>query len=451
MFYELYAQGIITLSTLLISLGLFALILVFSIILYRSRIFLSMKYFSFAVLISAAVCFFLPPELWLKITAVMILSGFVQGIVLHFFVRLSGINEIDLKYSHARIAFVGINEELSAEIKIKRFAYLAKYFCYNIEGTDSCYSRIKPEAKIFSYLPGRKLSFAVDVSFALRGYDKDSNMFGYVALKYPYNLIFPWRKKTVLTLPELAILSSSFAVFAGKKIPKSDDLNKATPVRRLAKLRTESFLHLAKFSAGESLSQIDFRASMRSNEIISKKYSKSVDLRALTAIGFGRRVLSAGVPEEMLSVFGKMIAENFAKGIQTDAVLFDMSCRQNYDLSTDPVKALRFGKDIASVQPTVHEEDEFCIPETIGRRIRDYTHFRLLIAWGGTFDCSRAIEVASMFVKNGADSQINIYAPEVFSILDKNPEAKASLFFKKLMDEYTDKAKKCGVDVIWFS
>ena len=41
MFYELYAQGIITLSTLLISLALLALILVFSVILYRSRIIIS--------------------------------------------------------------------------------------------------------------------------------------------------------------------------------------------------------------------------------------------------------------------------------------------------------------------------------------------------------------------------------------------------------------------------
>lgn len=451
MFYELYAQGIITLSTLLISLALLAVILVFSVILYRSRIFISMKYFSFAILLSAGVCFFLPPELWLKIAAVMIVFGFIQGILLCLFMKLSGIDGINLKYSHARIAFVGIDETLSAEVKIRRLFFLSKFFNYYIEGSDSCYLRIKPETKQFSYLPGKILTFIIDVSFALRGYDKDSNLFGYIALKYPYNLIFPWRKKAVFILPELAILSSSFAVFAGKKIPKSDDLNKLTPVRRLSKLRTESFLHLAKFSAGESLSQIDFRASMRSKEIISKKYSKSIDLRALTAIGFGRRVLSAGVPEEMLSIFGKMIAENFAKGIHTDAVLFDMACRQNYDLSTDPAKALRFGKDIASVQPTVHEEDEFCIPETIGRRIRDYTHFRLLTAWGGSFDCSRAIEVASMFVKNGADAEINIYAPEVFSILDKNADTKASVFFGKLMDEYSMKAKKCGVDVIWFS
>jgi len=56
-----------------------------------------------------------------------------------------------------------------------------------------------------------------------------------------------------------------------------------------------------------------------------------------------------------------------------------------------------------------------------------------------------------MFVKNGADAEINIYAPEVFSILDKNADAKASIFFGKLMDEYSMKAKKCGVDVIWFS
>ncbi|HQE57955.1 MAG TPA: hypothetical protein PLA54_02045, partial [Spirochaetota bacterium] len=134
MFYELYAQGIITLSTLLISLALLALILIFSIILYRSRIIISMKYFSFAVLFSAGVCFFLPPELWLKVAAVMIVFGFVQGIILCLFVKLSGIGGINLKYSHARIAFVGINETLSADVKIRRFSFLAKYFSYYIEG-----------------------------------------------------------------------------------------------------------------------------------------------------------------------------------------------------------------------------------------------------------------------------------------------------------------------------
>ena len=106
MFYELYAQGIITLSTLLISLALLALILVFSVILYRSRIIISMKYFSFAVLLSAGVCFFLPPELWLKVAAVMIVFGFVQGILLCLFAKLSGIGSINLKFSHASISFV---------------------------------------------------------------------------------------------------------------------------------------------------------------------------------------------------------------------------------------------------------------------------------------------------------------------------------------------------------
>ena len=451
MLADLYNNGIIGLSTLSISFTLLLVVIFFSFIAYKTGIIVGICGFSAAIVFILTVCLMLPPSWWLYAVSSFILFQFFCGFVFALIVGLSGASRYTCEYSHLSNAFAGSNGILLLSYKPSlKFAFITGKIQFHLEGSDSSYISFQPIKEKLGFCRGSSCTIQLEASFIMRGYDRKSFLYALVEPAFPFSIAVLWKKRVKIMLPEMHVLSSSFAFFEGKKIPSSESENRRTPVRRISKMRTENFLHLSKYSPGESVSRIDFKATMRSNDIISKKYSKSVDLRSLTAMGFGRRVVASGVCEGLLSEFGKMIAENFSTGICTDAAVFDMVKRHEYNLSLNPHSAIKKARDLSSVMPSVHEEDEFCLSDGLGMRIRDYTHVRILTAWGGSFDCSRAIEAASVFVKNGADAEIRIYAPGVLSVIDQNPESSASDFFKKLMNEYYDKGRRCGVIISWF-
>jgi hypothetical protein len=110
---------------------------------------------------------------------------------------------------------------------------------------------------------------------------------------------------------------------------------------------------------------------------------------------------------------------------------------------------LRFGSEVAELNPTHFEEDEFCILDGMKNSMRDYTHLRIISSWGGTFDPSRAISVASMFRKQGVQCEIQIIAPDVLGTIEERKESDTSHFFISLMEKYTQDARNAGISLIW--
>jgi hypothetical protein len=85
----------------------------------------------------------------------------------------------------------------------------------------------------------------------------------------------------------------------------------------------------------------------------------------------------------------------------------------------------------------------------LGLSIRDYTHLKIIVAWGGQFDISRALHASEFFRKNGTICEIRIIAREVFAILNGQKQTEPAKFFLDIMNRYTEQARSRGIRIIW--
>jgi hypothetical protein len=462
--FDLYYAGYLSLSSLLLTLCGAGVIIAFGILLRRLKVFLSLKQFAFCFILLSLICLITPAFYWLPLFAAISALLLIEGLIISVIVRGAGLHCNTLSYHHSPgIAFAGTREDIASNIKTpdKKFGISAqlfrrmimKYMILRIDGTDSAHCVIPPEGDTqsirVSFL-GDSIREKIPVLFILRGHDRESTLFASLSARFPFSLFVPWRQQLLWKLPEIPILSSTYTPLAGQQtMNRIDEKMKKRPIKRESRIRTEAFLHLGAFSPGEPLSQVDFRASLRAGEIISRKYSHTIEMNCMVAFGFGRRARASSTGEILSSALGRVITENVIMGIGSEVCVFDMVLRSRHRLGTGSTRALSFGAEVAQIQPSHYEEDELCILEGMGQRIRDYTHLRIIIAWGGSFDPSRAIELAMMFKKNGTQCEIQIIAPEVIAILNEQKDAEASKFFAQLMDHYTQLARSAGITILW--
>ena len=81
--------------------------------------------------------------------------------------------------------------------------------------------------------------------------------------------------------------------------------------------------------------------------------------------------------------------------------------------------------------------------------IGEYTHLRIITAWGGTFDQSRALSAVSLFRKRGVQCEIQVIAPEVLSTIEDRGDSESTRLFMKLMDGYAKEAQAAGISLLW--
>jgi hypothetical protein len=460
--FDLYYHDILTLHSLVFILSGVIIIIAAGIFLYRLRIAIRLRQFAVFFAVISPIFIFAPSHVWLVIFCVITTLFLTEGIALGIICRFTGLPSLSLSYQYSpKIAFVGVSDNLIIHMISPQSTFrscfslaLYRYALFEITGTDSLHCEIAHPKKGTTSMPfffSRGTSpHQIPVMFTLRGFDSGSMVYASLSFQLPWSFICPWRYRIRMPLPDIPVLSSTFAPLAGKVVlSRIDDRMKRRATRMESRLRTDAFLHLGPYTAGEPISQIDFRASMRSNDIISKKFAHTIDLTCLVALGFGRRAYASGTGEILAASLGRILSENVSMGIGSEVIIFDTATRIRERLRTSSPDMLRFGQDLAGIHPTHLEEDEFCILDGIGRSIRDYTHLRILVAWGGSFDQSRAIYAASLFKKNGVLCEIQVVAPEVLSIIDEKKESDTSRFFKKLMDQYTASARSAGITLSW--
>jgi len=328
-----------------------------------------------------------------------------------------------------------------------------RYCDLDIDGIDSPHCETIPNMKssrISMERNGNVLDQTLPVRFVLRGHDEGSILYCSLALKKPWSYFIPWRQRLTLHLPPIPVLSGTFAPLAGKplNIPREEKLTRHA-TERISRLRTDSFLHIAPYTPGEPLSQIDFKSTLRAGEIVSRKYAQTIDLNCLVALGFGRRAHASREGERLMSELGTVLSENVSLDIASDVAVFDTIKNSHHRLGRTRQSALSFGREIAALQPSHYEEDEYSIIEGLGLSIRDYTHLKIIIAWGGQFDVSRALHASELFRKNGTVCEIRVIAREVFAILNGQKGTESAKFFTDIMNRYTEQARATGVRLVW--
>ncbi|HEY1406824.1 MAG TPA: hypothetical protein VF857_09460, partial [Spirochaetota bacterium] len=455
---DLYHAGFITLTSLLLTAGGGVMIIATGIILNKIRIALYLRQFAVFFIIVAVVCLLLPAISWLPVFTALITLLFIEGIFLGIAVRAGRLYDAELSYKYSpKMAFVGVKDALAIHYQPtgNRISSLfrkriARYLELSIDGTDSVHCETLTSEKIPLFIENNSVRDTIPVTFTLRGHDKKGRLHGSISLKKPYLYFFPWRQRITWNLPEIPVLSTTFAPLAGKTVVnRLDDRMKRRATRRESRIRTDAFLHLGAFAPGEPLAQIDFRASLRAGEIMSRKFAHTIDLSCLVAVGFGRRARASNTGELLIGALGRVLSENVSSGIASEVVLFDMAKRIDERLGHGSQRALHFGSDVAELNPTHYEEDEYSILDGMKSSIRDYTHLRILVSWGGTFDTTRAISVASLFRKQGVQCEIQIIAPDVLTTIEERKDSDTSRFFLQLMEKYTQDARSAGVTLVW--
>lgn len=440
--------------TVLCGLGIVAI----GISLSRLKITVSLGRFSCVLLLVSALCAFLPAAAWLPTLTVFLVVFFIEGIFLAIIVR-SGkclVAELSYKYS-PRMAFVDVNDEVLIRFKqsnhsLYRHAirFISRFIELEIDGTDSVHCTTIGKVRLSCFFESDSLRDTVPVNFILRGHDRGSIIYGSFVLRKPISFLFPWKQRITWNLPEIPVLSTAFAPLAGKTVvSRLDDRMKRRATRKESRIRTDAFLHLGPYSPGEPLSQIDFRASLRAGQIMSRKFAHTIDMTCLVAVGFGRRAQSSGSAEQIISALGRVLSENVSMGIASEILLFDMGTRIRKNIGLGSSSALRFGSDVAELNPTHFEEDEYCILDGAAHSIGEYTHLRIITAWGGTFDQSRALSAVSIFRKRGVQCEIQVIAPEVLSAIEDRGDIESTRLFMKLMDEYSKEAQAAGISLLW--
>jgi hypothetical protein len=458
--YDLYTQGILSFSSLIYSLIGVALLLSAGIALFKLKVSISLLSFSGVFAFFALLCVLMPPVWWLKVFVFLLFIFFATGLFIGFMSRRANLPNARLSYRHSpSIAFVGIDDAIEISIvhdkKFQEIAhrFMDRYCDLDIDGIDSphCES-VLHNSRIPMNRNGNIIDTTLPVSFILRGHDEGSILYCSLALKKPWSYLIPWRQRLTLRLPSIPVLSSTFAPLAGKplNIPREEKLTRHA-TEKISRLRTEAFLHIAPYTPGEPLSQIDFKSSLRAGEIVSRKYARTIDLNCLIALGFGRRAHASSEGERLVSELGTVLSENVSQDIASDVAIFDTIKNSHHKIGRSRQSALAFGRQIAPLQPSHYEEDEYSIVEGLGLTIRDYTHLKIIVAWGGQFDISRALHASEFFRKNGTVCEIRVIAREVFALINGQKGTEPAKFFLEIMNRYTEQARSSGVRLVWLA
>jgi len=456
--FDLYHAGMLPLSSLLLTIFCGLGIIAAGIALSRLRISISLGQFSVILLLVSALCAVLPASAWLFALAVLLSALFAGGIALALIVRSGKIRTAVLNYKYSpRMAFVGVKDSLTVQFQDNKKSrgslirtIIMRFLEIDIDGTDSVHCETIPSGRIPFFFEENSLRDSVPVLFMLRGHDRGATLYGSILLRKPFSFFFPWRQRITWDLPDIPVLSTSFAPLAGKTVlSRLDDRMKRRATRKESRIRTDAFLHLGLYSPGEPLSQIDFRASMKTGQIISRKFAHTIDMTCLVAVGFGRRAQASGSGEYIISALGRVLAENVSMGIASEVLLFDIGTRIRKNVGLGSRSALHFGSEVAELNPSHFEEDEYCILDKAEHSVGEYTHLRIITAWGGTFDPSRAISAASVFRKQGIQCEIQVIAPEVLATLEDRKGSDSSRFFMGIMDQYAKEAQGAGITLVW--
>jgi hypothetical protein len=456
--FDLFNIGIIDKLYVVYTLSGCLIIIGGSYLLYRLRVTVSFYRFSFFLLLYALICIVIPVRTWLPFTLCIISLYIFGGIFIGIISYRAGFNTLLCTYMLSpKLAFTGSKEECSLffnNASCDKHTISLRFFntfgIIKVDGTDSPHCSIVEESIISTRRSEQRLIDKIPVRFVLRGYDQNSSLYYSVCVKFPLSLIMPFSVRYAGILPEIPVLTATFAPLAGKsRLINREEKITQHPTEKVSRIKTDSFLHISPYSPGESLSQIDFKASARVGEIVSRKYSKTIDLSCLVALGFGKRAMADRTGERLMAELGTVLSDNVSLGFSTDVCVFDVVKRYNKRIGTGRGSALGLGKELASLHPTHYEEDELCILDGLGRSIRDYTHLRIIISWGGHFDISRTIHMANLFRKNGVDCEIRVIASVVFDVLNQRKNQPAYAFFIKMMNKAAMQARKSGVRLLW--
>ena len=428
----------------------------------RLKMIIPMKRFIALVVLITAFCLFVHAALWIYITLLITAWFMGTGIVTGSLLRRYGLLDLEADWhGNTPFSFVGRTMNISLTLKkpetspvIKKIKEWLKHRGeLLLEGSDSNHYAVTNETERSSfplaYTDDSELNHFCEVEFILRGHDSGSSLYMAYQFVKPWSYILPWQQRLKLTIPDITILSSGFASFAGINIPPKKENEKNHPIRRESRLQTESFLHIGEYSTGEPLARLDFKTGLRLNQLVSRKYSETIELRCLVALGLGRRARAARSTELLLSRLGRVLAENASSRISSDLVIFDLAKRYEKQLGYNPRKILEAGRELSFINASYLEEDEFVLTEIPGRRIRDYTWLRLIVSWGGRIDLTRTLEAASLYKKNGVRVEVTVIAPELLDVLEKNRNSSAAVFFLEMMKQNQHKAEKAGIRLNW--
>jgi hypothetical protein len=456
--FDLFNIGIIDKLYVVYTISGCLIIIGGSYLLHRLHVTITFYRFALFLLLYALICIVIPVRIWLPFTLVFISMYISGGIILGIASARAGFNDLQCKYTLSpNLAFTGSKDELELyfinnRCGKNRFSlnFFQKLGIIKTDGTDSPHCSIISESKLSARRSEHRLVAKIPVAFILRGYDQKSSLYYSVCMKFPLSIILPFSVRYTSIMPEIPVLTATFAPLAGKSyLSNREEKITQHSTEQVSRIKTDSFLHISPYSPGESLSQIDFKASARIGDIVSRKYSKTIDLSCLVALGFGRRAMADRTGERCMAELGTVLSDNVSLGFSTDVCVFDTVKRFNKKIGTGRSSALGLGKELASIHPTHYEEDELCILDGLGRSIRDYTHVRIILSWGGHFDVSRAIHMADMFRKNGVDCEIRVIATVVFHVLHQRKNQPAYNFFVNIMNKAASQARRSGIRLLW--
>lgn len=463
MFFDLYNLGIISHRTVALTAAGIVVLAAVSVVIRILKV--SISLYAFALFYAfVALCFsLLPSRYWLLFYIPLILLFFVSAFSgAYIFSRVYGRGLSAHFENSVKITFVGCSDTVvllgkSAEnLSYTGRAFFSRLVRLHIAGADNPHYVIQrgdlPVVITQSRNMNERVTVNIPVKFIMRGYDTGSSLYCHLGLCYPWCIIVPWKKNITAAMPPISILNASFAALSGNpRMINRIEKPAQTVLPQISRVGTDNFLHLGPYTPGEPLSRVDMKASLRGQEVISKKYARTIDLHRLVAVGYGRRVFASESADRILSEFGTVLSESKSADTQVDAVLFDMTKRCEMILGNEPARILSFSQKIASMRPSHFEEDEFSIIDGLGQRIKNYTHLTIIVAWGGQFDVSRSIEVASLFRAHGAQCEIRIVAGAVLSVLKGGGDNEANEFFRDIMESYCVQARSRGIFLSWLN
>lgn len=461
MIWHLIRHGYIAVAPLVATVIGCVLIVAVSFILNRLRVIISLS--RFLVLIAAVIflCLVLPPAWWLGVMLIAISIFLFSGLMLGWLCNHYKFLNLYVYWQNGKTpCFVGQTNRFYLKRELSDSGnYLLnhlKSFLVNsgelvVEGIDSNHYRSVTQFQKL-HLPEKENMesvSSVDVIYTLRGCDTDTTLFLVYQLPFPWSLLVPWQKRKKISIPEKDVLSSGFATFAGVNLAKKRESSEKKIIRRESRFQSDHFLHISDYQPGEPLTRIDFKSSQRVNQLVSRKYAEAIDLRCLVAVGLGKRAMASQAADNIMDHLGKILTENSSAQINSDLVVFDLGIIREWRLDYNVQKILGAARDLSLMNASRYEEDELAVLDMLGQRIGDYSHLRLIVAWGGRFDVSRALELAEIFIRKHVKVEISVVATDVLETLEKNSDTDSALFFSEIMTDTVNKARKIGVNLNW--
>jgi hypothetical protein len=403
----------------------------------------------------------IPLNYWLPLICITIGALIFSGLVFVALYKYTGMQHHRIKKTALGFAFVNSKTQYAVclsddEIQGSRYLKplrlaLNKWMTFEILSSNSSHHRLEQSNHRIFIPPfcskgNPKSEFRV--RFVMRGIECGSTLFCRIKAKGLRGLICPWEIPIELKFPDEDVLSEGFC---RSQKPYANTENPSAPLNSVSKetlFASDHFLHLGPYQRGEKLSLIHFPASLRLAKPVSRKFSAPMEAKALVALGFGRRVKNSGTAELCLSAVGQILAEHRNAKVTSDIVVFDMV--RLLQTSCSPQKPLlQVARNLCQLTPGTEEEDEFCILEELGQKIRSYQVVRFVLGSAGTLDFARLFTVGRLFRKNGVKVVASVFIPELFKNSPNHADIANYFILTEMALEVQKEALRNGVELLW--